>query len=90
MRYLILKITDRFNLNCVYCYNLSKFSRTFIDMDFKTAKNAIDYSLKRVQHSIGLKIQFTGGEPLLNFRLIEKIIEHYDKCYNNTFAINLH
>ena len=82
MRYLILKITDRCNLNCVYCYNVFKSSRTFNDMDFKTAKNSIDYSLKRVQHLIGLKIQFTGGEPLLNFELIEKIIKHYGKLHN--------
>ena len=78
MKYLILKITNRCNLNCIYCYADNKNSK---DMDFKTAKNSIDYILS--DDADKLKIQFTGGEPLLNFDLIEKVIKYCNKNYND-------
>jgi uncharacterized protein len=77
MKYLILKITNRCNLNCIYCYADNKNNK---DMDFKTAKNAIDYLLGIDNQ---LKIQFTGGEPLLNFKLIEKVVDYCNSNYNN-------
>ena len=78
MKYLILKITNKCNLNCIYCYNLTKTE--IKDMDFKTAKNSIDYILS--DDADKLKIQFTGGEPLLNFDLIEKVIKYCNKKYD--------
>ena len=76
MKYLILKITNKCNLNCIYCYANNKNNK---DMDFKTAKNSIDYLLSLDNK---LKIQFTGGEPLLNFKLIEKVIDYCNNYYN--------
>ena len=78
MKYLILKITNKCNLNCIYCYNADK--NEIKDMDFKTAKNSIDYILS--DDADKLKIQFTGGEPLLNFDLIEKVIKYCNKKYD--------
>ncbi|MEO2117440.1 MAG: radical SAM protein, partial [Methanocaldococcus sp.] len=78
MKYLILKITNKCNLNCIYCYANNKNNK---DMDFKTAKNAIDYLLSLDNN---LKIQFTGGEPLLNFNLIEKIVNYCKDNYSNS------
>jgi len=78
MKYLILKITNKCNLNCIYCYNADK--NEIKDMDFKTAKNSIDYILS--DDTDKLKIQFTGGEPLLNFDLIEKVIKYCNKEYD--------
>jgi uncharacterized protein len=49
-------------------------------MDFKTAKRAVDYLLSLDNQ---LKIQFTGGEPLLNFKLIEKIVDYCNSNYSN-------
>ncbi|XRP96544.1 radical SAM protein [Methanocaldococcus sp. 16A] len=79
MKYLILKITNRCNLNCIYCYASNKNNK---DMDFETAKNAVDYILKIDDK---LKIQFTGGEPLLNFDLIERIISYCTETYSNKY-----
>ncbi|XRO74906.1 radical SAM protein [Methanocaldococcus sp. 28A] len=79
MKYLILKITNRCNLNCIYCYSSNKSNK---DMDFETAKNAVDYILK-IDDKV--KIQFTGGEPLLNFDLIEKIINYCNENYFNKY-----
>ncbi|WP_457613957.1 radical SAM protein [Methanocaldococcus sp.] len=84
MKYLILKITNRCNLNCIYCYANNKNDK---DMDFKTAKRSIDYLLNLDDK---LKIQFTGGEPLLNFKLIEKVVKYCNETYPNktiTYAI---
>ena len=86
MKYLILKITNKCNLNCIYCYNYkenyeNKNNKNNKDMDFKTAKNSIDNIL--TDGGELLKIQFTGGEPLLNFNLIEKIINYCNKNYKN-------
>ncbi|HII59073.1 TPA: radical SAM protein [Methanocaldococcus jannaschii] len=77
MKHLILKVTNRCNLNCIYCYANNKNNK---DMDFKTAKNAIDYLLNLDNQ---IKIQFTGGEPLLNFNLIEKIVDYCNDNYSN-------
>ncbi|AEH06877.1 radical SAM protein [Methanothermococcus okinawensis] len=98
MKYLILKITNRCNLNCIYCYannyNINRNIKDNIhknkknkDMAFKTAKKAIDYILEIDDN---LKIQFTGGEPLLNFKLIEDTVNYCNKSYsgkNISFAI---
>ncbi len=77
MKYLILKVTNRCNLKCIYCYANNKNNK---DMDFKTGKNAINY-LTNLDNKI--KIQFTGGEPLLNFNLIEKVVEYCNNKYND-------
>lgn len=85
MKFLILKITNNCNLRCIYCYRENNSSKK--DMEFKTAKNAIDYILKSDDR---LKIQFTGGEPLLNFKLIEKVVNYCNDQYpdkNISYAI---
>ncbi|EHP87053.1 radical SAM protein [Methanotorris formicicus] len=79
MKYPILKVTNRCNLNCLYCYAFNKNNK---DMDFETAKNAVDYILKIDDK---LKIQFTGGEPLLNFDLIERIIDYCNENYSDKY-----
>ena len=63
---LVLWLTDRCNLSCSYCYAAACPQGR--DMDFETAKLAID-----ALSSHPLKIQFAGGEPMLNFPLAERI-----------------
>lgn len=62
-----LAITTKCNLNCDYCF----VKKTNEDMGWGTAKNAIDLLLESEGEDKLLSIY--GGEPLLNFRLIEKI-----------------
>ncbi|AEF96095.1 radical SAM protein [Methanotorris igneus] len=81
MKFLILKITDRCNLNCTYCYSLNKNNK---DMEFRIAKKAINYLLN---FDDNIKIQFTGGEPLLNFKLIEKVVNYTEDKGNFRYAI---
>ncbi|ENN96254.1 radical SAM protein [Methanocaldococcus villosus KIN24-T80] len=81
MKFLILKVTDRCNLNCKYCYSLNKNNE---DMKFRIAKKAINYLLN---FDDNIKIQFTGGEPLLNFKLIEKVVNYTEDKGNFRYAI---
>lgn len=68
-------ITSRCNQKCLYCHassqNLDKIS---YDMSTEIAKRAVDIALMSPSKSI--KIEFQGGEPLLNFETIKYIIEY--------------
>lgn len=61
------------NSKCLYCQVSSKESASnrYV-MSFKTAKKIIKLIFQ--SHSINIKIEFQGGEPLLQFDLIKKII----------------
>ncbi len=71
IKLLVLRVTDSCNLNCLYCYALGGNRRD--DMSWRVARKTIDYV---AQGNDSFKIQFTGGEPLHNFELIERIIEY--------------
>lgn len=68
---LVLRLTDRCNLACEYCY--AARCEALQDMSFQTAKKAIDWCAKPGER---LDIQFTGGEPLLCISRIREITEY--------------
>lgn len=73
LRKILIYVTERCNLNCKYCF-VKKGER---DLDFETGKKAVDFLLKT--SSAGkepLYISFFGGEPLLNFPVIEKLVQY--------------
>lgn len=76
---LILVVTSRCNLSCDYCQVLKENK----DMDFETAWRAVSLFLKREKTSNNRQIKFFGGEPLLNFNLIEDIVEKVNKTHRN-------
>ena len=52
-------------------------------MDFETAVNALDHFSGQP-----MKIQFAGGEPLINYDLICKIYEYVEQCgYDAVFQM---
>lgn len=55
------------NLRCTYCYTGRKTPRS---MSLATAQRAIDMALGR--DPTGLELSFFGGEPLLQFDLVEQ------------------
>ncbi|MEA1994449.1 MAG: radical SAM protein [Euryarchaeota archaeon] len=65
-------LTTRCNFNCVYCYE----DKTPLDMMWKTAKKCIDFIEDRVKETgqKDVKIRLYGGEPLLKFDLIKRIL----------------
>ena len=74
---LSLVITQKCNLNCLYCYE-NKSERNTKQMDFSTAKDVITYYMKRDDGFENVSIEFFGGEPMLAFQLIKKIVEWYN------------
>lgn len=68
---LILWVTTDCNLRCRYCYAHGGERKEY--MDWPVAKRAIDLMASRGK---AFKVQFAGGEPLLNMALIEQVI-HY-------------
>lgn len=83
IKLLILRVTNDCNLRCRYCYACGGDNRDSMSLDI--ARRAIDYVAAR---SRSFKIQFTGGEPLLKFPLIKKIIE-YTKNYSSSVLYQL-
>ncbi|MFH1641595.1 MAG: His-Xaa-Ser system radical SAM maturase HxsB [Nanoarchaeota archaeon] len=74
--------TLRCNLSCSYCHSKAKSEKAKnYDMDKKTAKKAVDFIFQSL--SAHIKIEFQGGEPLLNFGIIKEIIEYAKKVNKN-------
>lgn len=75
----LLQVTQNCNLRCKYCI----YSGTYINrvhsnkrMNFNTAKKAVDYLIQHSKQTNEINISFYGGEPLLEFELIKKVVEY--------------
>ena len=76
-RTITFQITDDCNLCCSYCYQINKGHHK---MSFETAKKFIDKLLHnndlidnyvKSKNSLGVILEFIGGEPLLEIELID-------------------
>ena len=81
-RSIVLIVTERCDLSCVYCYEHNKSAR---QMTFEEAKSIIDKNLVDLD-KYEYSIDFFGGEPFLNFDLIKRItnyvLENYSGYYH--------
>jgi uncharacterized protein len=75
---LCLITTRDCNLRCKYCYAFDSGKKGGLDMSFKIAKEAIDYLCQINPDSAGYSIVFFGGEPLMNKKLMDEVIDY---CY---------
>jgi len=74
----IITPTLRCNHKCIYCYAGSKpLNEKEYDMDKDTAKAVVDFIFQCP--SKGITIEFQGGEPLLNFKIIQYIVNYARK-----------
>ena len=85
---LLFEVTDECNLQCKYCGYGDLYSgydeRTNKSLEWETAKVLIDFFINKWTEgnypSVGkpIAIGFYGGEPLLNIKLIKKIIQYLE------------
>lgn len=91
---LILIITEDCNLRCAYCTysGIYEYDRVHSrkSMPFLVAKKSIDYfvtkhffRIRRINPTKRLVIGFYGGEPLLEFDLIRRIMKYCSDEYPN-------
>lgn len=70
--------TIRCNHKCAYCHSKAKGEDSSgSDMDIETASKTLDVIFQTRANSI--TIEFQGGEPLLNFRIVKYFIEEGKK-----------
>lgn len=73
-------VTHNCNLDCVYCYQEHD---TNVRMNFETAKKCIDWIFNNIPDDMeGVEIGFIGGEPLLEFDLIKKLLNTHVRFRN--------
>jgi uncharacterized protein len=81
--FLVLMLTRRCNLACAYCY--ARAGGSGADMSLKTARLAIE---RLGGAGPGLTVELSGGEPLLNFALVQELLSaHAGKPDPPRFAL---
>lgn len=88
----IFAVTNKCNLDCIYCQAHTGSSKLVSSMTAETGKKAVDFALQSPNKYI--TFEFQGGEPLLNFDVIKEMIEHSklvkgDKEIEYTIVTNL-
>ena len=76
---LVLNLTNQCNLSCAYCYEYGADKVATPEgkpkfMDFETACAAIDMLFAESGGRSGVHITFFGGETLMNFPLLERVV----------------
>lgn len=91
-----LHIAHDCNLRCEYCFaSTGDFGETRGLMSFETGKKAIDFLIEKSEDRVGLEVDFFGGEPLMNFDVVKKIVKYarskedeFGKKFNFTITTN--
>lgn len=91
-----LNIAHDCNLRCKYCFaSTGDFGTGRKLMTFETGKHAIDFLLEKSGNRPNLELDFFGGEPLMNFDTVKKIVEYarsreaeYGKKFRFTITTN--
>lgn len=77
---LCLHVAHDCNLRCRYCFASDgnyKGQRSL--MNYNTGKAAIDFVINNSGTRRNIEIDFFGGEPLLNFEIVEQLVEYSKK-----------
>jgi len=74
---LCLHIAHTCNLNCSYCFaSQGKYSGERALMTYEVGKQAMDFLVANSKNRRNLEVDFFGGEPLMNFDVVKKIVEY--------------
>lgn len=88
---MILDITEECNLRCKYCSYSGHYpfrrSHSKSSMTLDTAFKAVDFFYSRTEKSPIIRIDFYGGEPLMEFDKIVKIVDYSESMFKGTDKI---
>ena len=74
---LCLHVAHTCNLNCSYCFaSQGKYHGDRAVMSFEVGKAALDFLVKNSGTRKNLEVDFFGGEPLMNFDTVKKLVEY--------------
>ena len=74
---LCLHVAHTCNLNCSYCFaSQGKYHGDRALMSFEVGKQALDFLLEHSGTRHNLEVDFFGGEPLMNFPVVKRLVEY--------------
>ena len=93
---LCLNIAHDCNLRCKYCFaDEGEYHGRRALMSEEVGKAALDFLVKNSGSRRNLEVDFFGGEPLMNWEVVKKIVEYgrsiekqYDKNFRFTITTN--
>jgi len=71
-----LLVAQECNMSCIYCYGQGGGYGGGGMMSEETAFKAVDWLMENSKKAERVNVSFFGGEPLLNFTLIQKVVEY--------------
>ncbi|MGN1090141.1 MAG: thioether cross-link-forming SCIFF peptide maturase [Huintestinicola sp.] len=91
-----LLVTMDCNLRCEYCFaSQGDYAMGRKIMSFETGKKALDFLLENSGNRENLEVDFFGGEPLMNWDVVKKLVEYgrsketeYKKKFRFTITTN--
>ena len=90
---LCIHIAHTCNLNCSYCFaSQGKYHGDRAMMSFEVGKRAFDFLIENSGNRRNLEVDFFGGEPLMNFDVVKKLVEYarsIEKQHNKNFRFTL-
>jgi uncharacterized protein len=90
LRSICLVLNNSCNLCCNYCYaNKGCYDKPNEQMKFEVATRSIDLLFDEIRKNNGkiISVGFFGGEPLLSFKLIKKLVNYVEKNRKSTNSI---
>ena len=81
----IFVVTTMCNMNCIYCQANNGIKNSHLVMNKEMTEKAVDIALQSPE--LSLCFEFQGGEPLINFDIIQHIVE-YAEINKKNHAIN--
>lgn len=90
---LCLHVAHTCNLNCAYCFaSQGKYHGDRAVMSYEVGKRALDFLVENSGTRRNLEVDFFGGEPLMNFDVVKKLVEYarsIEKEKNKNFRFTL-
>ncbi|GAY75080.1 hypothetical protein co-occurring with recR [Sporolactobacillus inulinus] len=89
---LCLNVAHTCNLTCEYCFaSQGKYHGPRAIMSEEVGKRAIDFLLENCGFHRNLDVDFFGGEPLMNWKVVKSVVAYArskEKEYNKQFRLH--